>query len=153
EWEAQATSESILGGSAIMQVPLQIAFRNMPRSENAVQVIESYVKGLEEFYGRITSCRVVVDMPHRHHEAGNLYQVRVDLSLPGHEIIVNRETSQQTQFKDLNVALGNAFDTVGRQLEDYARQRRAQIKHHEPLPHGRVMRLPPGATYGFIETP
>lgn len=51
-----------------MQVPLQIAFRNMNRSENVVRTIEAYAKGLEELSERIIACRVVVDMPHRHRE-------------------------------------------------------------------------------------
>jgi cold shock CspA family protein len=92
-------------------------------------------------------------MPHRHHEWDNLYQVSIDLTVPGHEIVVNRESSQQTQFKDLDTAIAHAFDAAARQLEDFARQRRANIKHHDPLPHARVARLMPDARYGFIETP
>lgn len=136
-----------------MQVPLQITFRNMPRSEEVVRSIEAYAEHLESFHDRIISCRVVLDMPHRHHEWGNLYHVSIDLTVPGHEIVVNRESSQQTQFKDLETALGHAFDAAARQLEEFARQRRAHVKHHEPLPHARVARLVPEARYGFIETP
>jgi cold shock CspA family protein/ribosome-associated translation inhibitor RaiA len=136
-----------------MQVPLQIAFRNMRRSEKVVRSIESHAEHLESFYERIISCRVVVDVPHRHHEWGNLYQVSIDLTVPGHEIVVNRESSQQAQFKDLEVALGHAFDAAIRQLEEFVRQRRARVKHHEPLPHARVARLLTQARCGFIETP
>jgi cold shock CspA family protein len=136
-----------------MQVPLQVAFHNMRHSDQVVRSIESHVAHLETFYDRITACRVVVDMPHKHHETGNLYQVRIDLTVPGREIVVNRESSKQTQFADLETALGHAFDAAARQLEDFARQRHAQVKHHEPLPHARVVRLHADARYGFIETP
>jgi cold shock CspA family protein len=136
-----------------MQVPLEITFRNMRRSEEVARSIEAYVEHLESFCDRIISCRVVIDVPHRHHETGNLYQVTIDLVLPGHEIVVNRETSRQTQFKDLDAALGHGFDAATRQLEDFVRQRRAHVKHHEPLPHARVARLFPQSRYGFIETP
>lgn len=136
-----------------MQVPLQIAFRNMRHSDAVARSIEAYVEHLESFYDRIISCRVTVDVPHRHHETGNLFQVRIDLTVPGHEIVVNRESSQQTQFKDLDTALGHAFDAAQRQLEDFARQRRAEVKRHESLPHARVARLFPDQRYGFIETP
>jgi cold shock CspA family protein/ribosome-associated translation inhibitor RaiA len=136
-----------------MQVPLQITFHNMRRSEAVARSIEASVEHLETFYNRITSCRVVVDVPHKHHESGNLFHVRIDLSLPGHEIVVNRESSQQTQFKDLETALGHAFDAAERQLEDFVHQRRAHVKRHEPLPHARVARLLALERYGFIETP
>jgi cold shock CspA family protein/ribosome-associated translation inhibitor RaiA len=136
-----------------MQAPLQITFRNMRHSDGVAGSIEAYVEHLESLYDRITSCRVVVDVPHRHHETGNLYQVSIDLTVPGREIVVNRETSRQSQFKDLEAALGHAFDTAARQLEEFARQRRAHVKRHEPLPHARVARLFPDERYGFIETP
>ncbi len=136
-----------------MQVPLQITFRNMRHSDGVAGSIEAYVEHLESLYNRMISCRVVVDVPHRHHETGNLYQVSIDLTVPGREIVVNRETSRQTQFKDLDVALGHAFDAAARQLEDFAHQQRAHVKHHEPLPHARVARLFPDEDYGFIETP
>jgi cold shock CspA family protein len=136
-----------------MQLPLQVAFHNMRHSDQVVRAIEAHVAHLETFYDRITTCRVVVDMPHKHHESGNLYQVRIDLTVPGREIVVNRESSQQTQFKDLDAALGHAFDVAARQLEEFARQRNAKVKHHEPLPHARVTRLNAAARYGFLETP
>ncbi|REK09956.1 MAG: HPF/RaiA family ribosome-associated protein [Planctomycetota bacterium] len=135
-----------------MQVPLQVAFRNMPHSHRIVEQIEAHVAHLESFYDRITSCRVVVDIPHRHHDSGNLYQVRIDITVPGHEIVVNRESSQQTQFKDLDTALGHAFDAATRQVEDLAKQRRTKAKHHESQPHARVARLFDDDEYGFIET-
>jgi cold shock CspA family protein/ribosome-associated translation inhibitor RaiA len=136
-----------------MEVPLQITFRNMPRSEAVARSIEAHVARLESYFERIISCRVVVDVPHRNHETGNLYLVRIDLTVPGREIVVNREDGRQTQFKELEAALGHAFDAAARQLEDFVRQRRAHVKRHEPLPHARVARLFPDARYGFIQTP
>ena len=136
-----------------MQVPLQIAFRNVPHSERTFRAVEEHVARLEGFYDRIVSCRVVLDMPHRHHTAGNLYQVRIDLSVPGREIVVNREPNGQAEFKDLDVALTHAFDAATRQLENFVRQRKSLVKHHEPLPHARIARLVDGNEYGFIQTP
>ncbi len=136
-----------------MQVPLQIAFHNMPHSDSIASAIETHAEHLETFYERVISCRVVVDIPHKHHETGNRYQVRIDLTVPGHEIVVNRETTEQNQYQDLEVAVAEAFDAAARQLEEFARQRRAQVKRHEGQPHARVARLFDGDGYGFIETP
>jgi cold shock CspA family protein/ribosome-associated translation inhibitor RaiA len=135
-----------------MQVPLQISFHNMRHSDAAASSIEAQVQHLESLCDRIISCRVVVDIPHKHHESGNLFHVRIELTVPGHEIVVNRESSQQTQFKELDVALGHAFDAAERQLDDFLHQRRAFVKHHEPLPHAKIARLFADQRYGFIET-
>jgi len=135
-----------------MQVPLQIAFRNVPHSEHLSRVVEEHVARLEALYDGIVACRVVLDMPHRHHAAGNHYQVRIDLSVPGREIVVNREPNGQ-EFKDLDAAMTHAFDAATRQLETFIRQRKSLVKHHEPLPHARIARLISGDKYGFILTP
>ncbi len=136
-----------------MQTPLQIAFRSVPHSNKTAKNVEQHLARLESLYDRIVACRVVLDMPHRQHATGNLYQVRIDLTVPGREIVVNREPSQQPEHADLNVALAHAFDAAARQLEDFVRQRKARVKHHQPLPHARVARLFAGSHYGFILTP
>ncbi len=136
-----------------MQLPLQIAFHNMPPSEQIEAKIREEVERLDEFYNRIMSCRVVVDVPHRHHKEGNLYQVRIDLKAPGAEIVVKRDPAEHREYRDLDLAIRDAFDEAKRQLEDLARIERRQVKTLESLPHARVARLFPESGYGFLETP
>ena len=53
------------------------------------------------------------------------------------------------------LALRDAFDGVCRELQDYARVRRGEVKAHEPRPerpHGRVIKLFPERGYGFLES-
>lgn len=136
-----------------MKLPLQIAFHNLPPSDAVEAKIREEAGRLDEFYDRIMSCRVVVDVPHRHHKEGNFYQVRIDLKVPGEEIAVRHEPTEHTDYRDLDLAIRDAFDEARRQLEDRARVERGQVKAHEPLPHARVARLVPEAGYGFLETP
>jgi cold shock CspA family protein len=136
-----------------MRLPLQIAFHNLPPSDEVEAKIRDEAERLDEFYDPIMSCRVVVDVPHRHHEEGNLYVVRIDLKVPGGEIVVKRDPAEHAEYRDLDLALRDAFDEARRQLEDRARIERGQVKAHEPLPHARVARLFPEAGYGFLETP
>jgi cold shock CspA family protein/ribosome-associated translation inhibitor RaiA len=136
-----------------MQLPLQISFHNMPHSADIEERVLEHAATLDEFYSHVMSCRVVVDMPHRHHRRGNLYQVRIDIMVPGEEIAVNRETGEHTAYKDIEVAIRDAFNSAVRMLEDYARRRRGQAKVHHPLPHARVAKLFPEAHYGFLGTP
>ncbi|HZU37908.1 MAG TPA: HPF/RaiA family ribosome-associated protein [Gemmataceae bacterium] len=136
-----------------MQLPLQVSFRHMEHSKAIETLIRKKAERLDKFAGDIMSCRVVVEPAGKHHEQGNLYEVRIDLTLPGEEIAVTRESSQHKEYRDIEVALRDAFDTARRKLEDYVRRRRGAVKTHEVPPHGRVSQLFPAQGYGFIETP
>ena len=70
---------------------------------------------------------MVVEVPHKHHHQGQQFNVRIDIGVPGSEIVVNRDHAE-----DIYVALRDAFDAAKRQLEDYARKIRGDVKTHEP---------------------
>jgi cold shock CspA family protein/ribosome-associated translation inhibitor RaiA len=136
-----------------MQVPVQIAFHHLECSEAPERLIEEKAAWLERFCDRITSCRVVVEAPHRRHRRGNGYQVRIDLAVPGAEIVVRRDPPLCLADRDLRAAIGQAFDAARRRLEEYARCRRKDVKSREAPPQGRVSRLFPAGGYGFLMTP
>jgi len=154
-----------------MMLPLQITFRNMESSEMAEEWIREEVFKLEEFYNRIMACRVTVEIPHRHHRRGTRYHVRIDLTMPGGELVIKREPSLSkrlrllgetvlakqlevdTPHKSLRLAIHDAFKVAGRRLQNYARRQGGYVKNHEPLPDGRVSRLFPEKGYGFLTTP
>jgi len=135
-----------------MQTPLQIAFRGLEGSEATRGLIEEKVVWLEQYYDRITGCRVVVEAPHRHHRHGNQYLVRIDLKVPAGEIVVNREPPQRSESRDLVVAIRDAFDAARRKLEEHVRRHRQEVKNHEPPPHARVSQLFAEEDYGFLTT-
>lgn len=136
-----------------MQVPLQITFHDIDPSEAIEARIRERAAKLEEFCERIISCRVVVEAPHRRNNKGRLYSVRIDLTLPGAEIVVNREPQLNHAHEDVYVAIRDAFNAAQRRIQDYIRRRRGQVKAHEAPGHGRVTRLFPLEGYGFIEMP
>lgn len=111
-----------------MKASLQVVFRDMPRSEAVEAKIRERVEKLERFSDDIISCRVVVEPAHRHHHKGNLYHARIDLAVPGQALIVNRENDTDHAHEDIYVAVRDAFDAVRRQLEDYERRRRGEVK-------------------------
>jgi ribosomal subunit interface protein len=112
-----------------MQIPLQITVRDMEHSAELDAHIRTKAQKLDEFFDHITSCRVVVEMPHKHHHQGKQFNVRIDIGVPGNEIVVNHD-----HHEDVYVALRDAFDAAKRQLEDYARKLRGDAKIHEPRP-------------------
>lgn len=136
-----------------MQLPLQITFRDMPPSPAVEAKIREKAARLDRFAQHIMACRVVVEAPHRRHHQGKLYHVRVDITLPGSELVVSREPAEHQAYEDVYVAIRDSFDAAVRQLEDYVRRQRGKTKRHEPPLQGYVARLAPDEDYGFIETP
>jgi ribosomal subunit interface protein len=134
-----------------MQTPLQITFRNLDTSPSVEAKIRERVGELERFFNGITSCRVMIEAPSRHHREGGLYHIRVDLKVPGREIVVKRDPSEHHAHEDIYVAVRDCFDAVRRQLEDHARRQRGDIKVHEVPAHGRIANLIAEKGYGFID--
>jgi cold shock CspA family protein len=154
-----------------MIIPVQITFRNVASTPEVEAKIRARAQKLEKFYSPITSCRVLVEAPARHRQKGYSFHVRIDLTVPEGEIVVKREPTLYPKEKDigderrrklmetrperkhLEVAIREAFHAARRRLEDHARQKRADVKTHEPIPQARVTKLFPVEGYGYIETP
>jgi ribosome-associated translation inhibitor RaiA len=92
--------------------------------------IRQRAEALDQFFDRITSCRVVVECGNNRHQQGNLFEVRVDLTVPGREIVVGRDSGANHAHEDAHVAVRDAFDAARRLLEDHARDRRDAVKSH-----------------------
>ena len=135
-----------------MQIPLQITYRDMPPSEAVDANIRERVQKLEHFADNITSCRVVIEAPHKHKHQGQLFSIHVDITLPGQEIVVSRQPDNHHAHEDIYVAIRDAFDAARRQLEDHSRRHRGKVKFHEPEPHGLIKKLIPDENYGVIQT-
>lgn len=129
-----------------MKGPLEISSRNVDLSEEMVDLIHEKAAKLDSFHDGIISCRVMVEVPHRSQRKGISYNVRIDLSVPGGEVIVKREPGE-----DLYVSICNAFDVAERQLKEFAEKQRGDVKRRESKPVGRVVRIFPEDGYGFLE--
>ena len=108
-----------------MQRAVQITFKDTPHSDAVETHIREKVAKLETFYPHIIGCHVTVELPHKHHHQGKQYNVRIDLQVPGNVLVVNRD-----QHEDIYVALRDAFDAAKRQVEEYGRRQRGDVKHH-----------------------
>lgn len=135
-----------------MQLPCQIIFRDIPPSEAIEAKIHQQVEKLNRFYDHIISCRVIIEVPHQHHHQGQIYHVRIDLTVPRGELVINRHPSQHQSHENLYVAIRDAFAAAQRRLKSYAAVQRNKTKVHEIPVHGRVISILPEYGYGFIET-
>lgn len=136
-----------------MELPLQISFRGMEASPAVEAKVRERVDKLARQDPSIVSCRVVVEAPHRHHHQGRLFHVRVDLTVPGAELVVNREPGEHHAHEDVFVAVRDAFDAMRRQVQDHLRVRRGLVKTHTEAPVALVVKVMPEEGYGFIATP
>ena len=136
-----------------MQVPLQVAFEGIQHSDVIEARIREEAQKLEQFYGRITSGRVVVARPQHRHHKGDIYHIRVHLVLPdAADIVINREPAATGAHEDVYVTIRDAFKAARRQLQDIVRKREGHVKEHETPPHGVIAAIHPGAEYGFIKS-
>lgn len=110
-----------------MQPNLQITFRDLPKSDAIEDAIRDKVGKLASFYDRINRCNVVIESPHRHHHKGKQYHVRIDISVPGQELVVARDPGKHDHHDDAYVAVRDAFDAARRQLTEFVKK---QHKHH-----------------------
>ena len=118
-----------------MRIPMEITFRHMEPSPAVEARIREKAEKLDRFSAQIMACRVVVEAPHEHKHQGKLFHVRIDLTVPGGELVVSRGHNHQSHaHEDVYVALRDAFDAAKRLLEDYTRQQRGDVKAHSKPP-------------------
>ena len=130
-----------------MKLPVHIQFHGMEPSDALETSAREHAHKLESFASDLMACRVAIDLDQKHKHQGRPYSVRIDLTMPGHELVVNR-----VQDEDVYVALRDAFDSMKRQVEEVVRKRRGQEKQHAVPLHGEVVRLDEAGGFGFIRT-
>jgi hypothetical protein len=130
-------------------IPIQITFRGMRAHAALEDEIRERASWLEQFYGGIVRCRVLVELPHRHRHDGRQFHVRIETTVAGgRPIVVSNEPTLHGRLKDVEndvhhkddevgavhryarVAIHDAFDAARRRLEDFAREQRGAVKVH-----------------------
>lgn len=135
-----------------MDVPMEVTFRNMEKSEALEAQVQEHAARLERYYDHIVACRVAIEAPHRQHHKGNLFHVRVDITVPEGELVASRDPAGHHAHEDAYVALRDAFKAVERQLQEYAEKRRADVKSHGARPRGFIAVLDRESESGRIDT-
>ena len=134
-----------------MQIPVRVSFHGTPVSDDVEAFCFREAAKLERYFDRITGCRVTVEQDTHRHRKGDHWKIRVRLTVPGQELVVNRDPPKHKTGEKIELALRETFDRVRRQLQDHARLVDGRVKHHETPEHGRVTRLDGLNGYGFIE--
>lgn len=136
-----------------MQVPLDITYRNVEKSNAINDLIHSKAEKLEDVCDHIIGCHVAVERAHTHPNHGSPYRVRLDVTVPpGHEIAVTKNPGEGVQYDSLESVIRDAFDAARRQLRDLTEQQQNRVKTHpEQAMGGVVTKLFPSENYGFAK--
>lgn len=138
-----------------MQTPLDIAFHNIPSSPELEADIRGRVEKLERLFDRMVGCRVAVEAQHQSHQTGNVYDVHIEMVVPGGELVVSRQPKRAKEKyanPDVHTSIRDAFAAAERQLKSYKSQLRGDVKSHPVREPGQVSQLYPAEDHGFILT-
>lgn len=137
-----------------MQVPLEISFRDVEKTESVENVIREEAAKLEKVHKHINSCRVAVEKPHKHQRSGNPFRIRIDLTVPPNkELVVTREPTDEEMHQPLHTVIKDAFEIARRQLKKLSEQQRGEVKSHNAEEEvALVHKLFRDKGYGFLKT-
>src|SRR5438270_3828215 len=138
-----------------MDRPLEFAFHGVPSSPEVEAEIRDHVDKLERRFAHLIGCRVSVELLHRQHKTGNLYDVHVEMEVPGGELVVSHaphHPRERFAEPDLEASLRGAFKVARRRLTEYKRQLDGEVKLHEEAFAGQVSQMYPNEDHGFILT-
>ena len=85
-----------------MQLTPTITFRGIEPSAALEAEIRTRIDKLETYYPSIMGCHVLVELLSAITRAGNRYHVRIDLTVPGEEIVVAHEASLHATAQDVD---------------------------------------------------
>ena len=125
---------------------VKVVIRDMPNSQALEEHVRKKAEKLSLYCDRIHLCQVVIEVPQKHKRQGKLFNVRIDITVPGKELVVNRNLNE-----DVYVAVRDAFRALIRQLETYDGKRRGNVKNHNHVDRGYIKRLVADENYGFIQ--
>ena len=143
-----------------MNIEPEISFHNVDGTDALKGEIREHIDRLEQYFDRITTCRVRVDQRQQNASGTIPPVVSIEISVPGRkDVVVSHEPGhlqRKFQAPDVNNAVNEAFRI--------AQQRLAQIKdkladHRQAVVHeaahelkGQVAEMHPDQDYGYVVT-
>jgi ribosome-associated translation inhibitor RaiA len=117
-----------------MNAPVEILFHGIDRSEAVEERVREKVAKLAKHFDRLTHCRVVLEAPHRSPQKPKVYQIKIELGMPGRRpIVVSHEREGSHAGEELNLALRDAFEAALRRVDGM----RSKIGQRAKLERGR----------------
>lgn len=137
-----------------MKIPLELTFQGFDSSDAVRAEVEKRADKLERYFRDITSCRVVLEAAHKSQHQTRHYQVHINVTVPGNEIVATSDPApEENEHDDLYIALRDAFDAAERQLKDYSEKLREnrRVQNRTEPPRAVVAKIFEDEGYGFLE--
>ncbi|MGQ9369835.1 HPF/RaiA family ribosome-associated protein [Azospirillum sp. ST 5-10] len=138
-----------------METNLEIAYHGVDPTPDVDAYIRERCDKLSRYYDRLVGVRVAVEAQHRQHKNGNVFDVHIELMVPGQDLVVSRQPKKAKEkyaHPDVRTSLRDAFEAAERQLVQHKQKLRGDVKAHDAEEPGRVAQLYPDEDHGFIMT-
>ncbi|MFB6276359.1 MAG: HPF/RaiA family ribosome-associated protein [Halothece sp.] len=113
-----------------MELPLEVSYRNITKTEALEDLVQKQVGKLEKVCDHINSCRVAIEREHDNPNTGSPYRVRIDLTVKrGHELAVDKNSGENRNYEALEPLIKEAFNAARRQLQELTERQRNEVKH------------------------
>ncbi len=135
-----------------MQLPLEITYRGVDKTDELESLVREKVGKLEQVHDRINGCRIALEKEQDRPRSGSPYRVRLDITVPpSHEIAVDRNPGEGTQYDPLETVIRNAFEAARRQLAELKERQQREVKSHPYQETAAIVTHLEG-NYGFLRT-
>jgi putative sigma-54 modulation protein len=117
-----------------MTMPVEVHFHGLEKSTAVEERVREKVDKLARHFDRMTHCRVVVEAPHRNPQKPKIYQIKIEVGVPGRSpIVVSHERAGSDATEELSLALRDAFEAALRKVDDVS----TKLSQRSKLERGR----------------
>ena len=115
-----------------MQLPVEISYRGVIKSDEIETLVRDKAAHLERFCDHITRCDVIIEHPNKAQHSGSPFHVRIDVTVPpGHELVVDEKPGKHDMHEPLTKVINDSFKHMERQLKELTARQHNKIKTHE----------------------
>jgi putative sigma-54 modulation protein len=105
------------------ETTVSIQFNGIDRSEAVEELVRQKLRKLAQHFGRMTFCRVVLEVPHRTPQKPKVFQIKIELGVPRRSpIVVRHERAGAHAHTELPLAVRATFDAAVRKLDGMSRK-------------------------------
>ncbi len=110
-----------------MQLPINVTYRGLEKSDNIDNLVIEYAARLDKFCDHINRCDVAIEQPNHAHHKGNPFRVRIDVTVrPRHELVAEEQQVDNGTHEPLRKVIHDAFKTMERQLRHLVEKQRRE---------------------------
>jgi ribosome-associated translation inhibitor RaiA len=117
-----------------MTTLVEIHFHGIEKSDAIEQRVREKVAKLQSHFERMTSCRVGIEAAQRSPQKPKVYQIKIEIGMPGRQpIVVRHERVGSHAGEELCLAIRDAFEAALRKVDGTS----ARVSQRAKLDRGR----------------